>query len=146
MRIEPALFVKTPFVDLAVCSLVAGGSATKLTDEGVLTVGRKHPGLLSRSTSSAKGTKGRSRPGPSGTSEGPWRAAAEKGLLITTGSFTKDAQNEANRDGAPPVELLDGEQLCDLFKECKLGVEVRQRVEEEVAVQPTFFAEYGASV
>jgi restriction system protein len=32
----------------------------------------------------------------------------EKGLLITTGSFTKDAQNEANRDGAPPVELIDG--------------------------------------
>jgi hypothetical protein len=31
----------------------------------------------------------------------------EKGLLITTGSFTRDAQAEATRDGAPPVELID---------------------------------------
>ncbi len=48
----------------------------------------------------------------------------EKGLLITTGSFTKDAQNEANRDGAPPVELIDGERLCDLLKDYGLGVAV----------------------
>jgi restriction system protein len=39
-----------------------------------------------------------------------------KGLLITTGSFTRDAEAEAARDGAPPVELIDGERLCDLLK------------------------------
>ncbi len=53
----------------------------------------------------------------------------EKGLLITTGSFTKDAQKEASRDGAPPVELIDGERLCDLLKDYGLGVAVKQRLE-----------------
>ena len=66
----------------------------------------------------------------------------EKGLLITTGSFTKDAQNEASRDGAPPVELIDGDRLCELLREYKLGVEVRERVEEEVILHTEFFNEY----
>lgn len=47
---------------------------------------------------------------------GAMAGRGEKGLLITTGSFTRDAQNEANRDGAPPVELIDGDRLCDLPK------------------------------
>lgn len=67
----------------------------------------------------------------------------EKGLLITTGSFTKDATNEASRDGAPPVELIDGEQLCDLLREYGVGVTVQQRVEEDVTVVAEFFNEYG---
>ena len=32
----------------------------------------------------------------------------EKGLLITTGRFTKEAKSEANRDGVTPIELIDG--------------------------------------
>lgn len=66
----------------------------------------------------------------------------EKGLLITTGSFTKDATAEANRDGAPPVELIDGDRLCDLLREYGLGVKVTQRVEEDVTVVESFFDEY----
>ena len=66
----------------------------------------------------------------------------EKGLLITTGSFTRDAQSEANRDGAPPVELIDGDRLCDLLKEYALGVAVTQRIEEDITVQPAFFNEF----
>ena len=66
----------------------------------------------------------------------------EKGLLITTGSFTKDAQNEASRDGAPPVELIDGDHLCDLLREYRLGVEVRERIEEEIVLHADFFNEY----
>jgi restriction system protein len=45
-----------------------------------------------------------------------------EGLLITTGSFTRDAQAEATRDGVPPVELIDGDRLCDLLKEFRLGL------------------------
>jgi restriction system protein len=66
----------------------------------------------------------------------------EKGLLITTGSFTRDAQAEATRDGAPPVELIDGDRLCDLLKQYGLGVEVRTRVEADVFVNASFFDEY----
>jgi restriction system protein len=66
----------------------------------------------------------------------------EKGLLITTGSFTRDAQNEASRDGAPPVELIDSDRLCDLLREYGLGVVVKQRTEEDVFIQPEFFSEF----
>jgi restriction system protein len=66
----------------------------------------------------------------------------EKGLLITTASFTKDATAEANRDGTPPIELIDGDRLCDLLREYQLGVEVSQRIEEVVVVKPEFFADY----
>jgi restriction system protein len=74
---------------------------------------------------------------------GAMAGRGEKGLLITTGSFTRDAQAEASRDGAPPVELIDGDRLCDLLREYRLGVDIRQRIEEDVIVNPGFFDEYG---
>jgi restriction endonuclease Mrr len=73
---------------------------------------------------------------------GAMAGRGEKGLLITTGSFTREAQAEATRDGAPPVELMDGDRLCDLLKEFRLGVEVRERIEQDVTVNPGFFDEY----
>lgn len=73
---------------------------------------------------------------------GAMAGRGEKGLLITTGSFTRDAQAEATRDGAPPVELIDGDRLCDLLKQYGLGVEVRTRIEEDVIVNGGFFNEY----
>jgi restriction system protein len=63
-------------------------------------------------------------------------------LLITTGSFTRDAQAEATRDGAPPFELIDGDRLCNLLKEFRLGVDVHARIAEDVAVNPGFFDKY----
>lgn len=51
---------------------------------------------------------------------------ADKGLIITTGSFTRDASAEATRDGAPPIDLIDGEQLVDKLKDLGLGVSKRQ--------------------
>lgn len=51
---------------------------------------------------------------------------ADKGLIITTGSFTRDASAEATRDGAPPIDLIDGEQLMDKLKDLRLGVATRQ--------------------
>lgn len=62
--------------------------------------------------------------------------------MITTGSFTKDALSEASRDGAPAIELIDGERLCELLKQYALGVRVTQRIEEDVAVEPEFFKEF----
>lgn len=51
---------------------------------------------------------------------------ADKGLIITTGSFTRDASVEATRDGAPPIDLIDGEQLIDKLRDLKLGVVTRK--------------------
>ena len=47
---------------------------------------------------------------------------ADKGLFITTGAFTKEAEREAVRDGAPAIDLIDGTALCNLLKNLKLGV------------------------
>jgi len=49
---------------------------------------------------------------------------ADKGLIITTGTFTAEARREATRDGAPAIDLVDGDALCDLLKALKIGVKV----------------------
>ena len=59
---------------------------------------------------------------------------ADKGRFITTGRFTADARREATRDGAPPVELIDCEELCDLLRQLRIGVTIE--IVEQVAVQP----------
>lgn len=56
---------------------------------------------------------------------GAMQGRADKGLFITTGTFTREAIKEATRDGAPPIDLIDGEILCDKLKELKLGVETK---------------------
>ena len=63
---------------------------------------------------------------------------ADKGLIITTGSFTRDASLEATRDGAPPIDLIDGEQLIDKLKDLRLGVMTKQV--EVVEVNTEWFA------
>lgn len=72
---------------------------------------------------------------------GAMQGRADKGLIITTGSFTADARKEATRDGAPAIDLIDGEALCQLLKDKRLGVRVREVVREEVEVVSDFFAE-----
>jgi restriction system protein len=54
---------------------------------------------------------------------GAMQGRADKGLFITTGTFTREAIREATRDGAPPIDLIDGEVLIEKLKELKLGVE-----------------------
>ncbi|WP_419801999.1 restriction endonuclease [Mucilaginibacter sp.] len=56
---------------------------------------------------------------------GAMQGRADKGLVITTGTFTREALKEATRDGAPPIDLIDGELLCDKMKELKLGVDIK---------------------
>lgn len=64
----------------------------------------------------------------------------DKGLIITTGTFTADARREATRDGAPAIDLVDGDALCDLLKDRGLGVTVR--MVEEVTVNAAAFADF----
>jgi len=63
----------------------------------------------------------------------------DKGLLITTGTFTSEAKREATRDGAPVIDLIDGEQLCELLKDLKLGISTQQV--EQVSISPHWFAD-----
>jgi restriction system protein len=70
---------------------------------------------------------------------GAMQGRADKGLIITTGTFTPDARREATRDGAPAIDLIDGQTLCQLLKENGLGVSVE--MVEQVSIVPEFFEE-----
>lgn len=62
---------------------------------------------------------------------------ADKGLFITTGSFTPAAVKEATRDGAPPIDLVDGEELAEKLKELSLGV--KTELVERISVDDAWF-------
>jgi restriction system protein len=62
---------------------------------------------------------------------------ADKGLFITTGTFSPAAVKEATRDGAPPIDLVDGNELSDKLKE--LGLGVRKETIEIVRVDEVWF-------
>lgn len=64
---------------------------------------------------------------------------ADKGLMITTGNFTRDAEKEATRDGAPAIDLIDGDLLIDKLKELNLGVETKQVTVEKVEIDHEWF-------
>ena len=66
---------------------------------------------------------------------------ADKGLFVTTGSFTPDAAKEANRDGAPPIDLINGEQLIDKLKDLNLGIRTEIVQSERITVNRDWFAQ-----
>jgi len=69
---------------------------------------------------------------------GAMMGRADKGIVITTGTFTLDAKKEARRDGVPPIELVAGEDLVRLFENLELGLLPRRTFE----VDRKFFDEF----
>ncbi|WP_349365848.1 MAG: restriction endonuclease [Nitratireductor rhodophyticola] len=69
---------------------------------------------------------------------GALQGRADKGLFITTGTFTSQASEEATRDGAIAIDLIDGDRLCELLKQYELGITTR--LIEEVTVDGEWFA------
>ena len=63
---------------------------------------------------------------------------ADKGIIITTGTFTVEARREATRDGAPPIELIDGEKLIDMLENLEVGL----RAVRTYKVEHSFFKEF----
>lgn len=63
---------------------------------------------------------------------------AEKGIIITTSGFSNAAIQEASREGAPQVELVDGDKLVDMFQRVELGVFKRTVYD----VDPTYFEKF----
>ena len=49
---------------------------------------------------------------------------ADKGLFFTTGNYSRDAIREAQRDGAPPIDLMDGYQLAETMGKLGLGIDI----------------------
>lgn len=71
---------------------------------------------------------------------GAMSGRADKGIIITTGTFTAEAKREATRDGAPPIELIDGEKLIDMLEQLELGLKAVTTFE----VSHAFFNEFRA--
>jgi restriction system protein len=69
---------------------------------------------------------------------GAMQGRADKGIILTTGRFTKEARNEAIRDGVPPIELVDGDKLVDMFEKYGLGLKPKTVYD----IDPTFFEEF----
>jgi restriction system protein len=63
---------------------------------------------------------------------------AEKGGIITTGRFSREAMDSANRQGTLPIELIDGQRLVELFEEVSLGLKPKQVYE----IDYSFFDQY----
>jgi len=63
---------------------------------------------------------------------------ADKGIILTTGVFTTEAKKEALRDGVPPIELVEGEDLVDMFAEYQLGLKPKQ----DFVVDREFFKQF----
>ena len=70
---------------------------------------------------------------------GALQGRSDKGLFITTNAFTREAVKEATRDGAPPIDLIDGELLCEKLKELSLGVETKIIEVEQVEIDGQWF-------
>ena len=68
---------------------------------------------------------------------GAMSGRADKGLILTTGSFTREAKKEATRDGATPIDLIDGNEFAERLKELNLGVSVE--MVEEVRIKSDWF-------
>lgn len=69
---------------------------------------------------------------------GAMTGRADKGIIITTGSFTSEARKEAVRDGAPPIELVDGEKLVTMLETLELGLKPKQTFQVDIG----FFDEF----
>lgn len=68
---------------------------------------------------------------------GALQGRADKGLFITTGTFTSQASEEATRDGAIAIDLIDGDRLCELLKQYELGV--KTTMIENVEISANWF-------
>lgn len=67
-----------------------------------------------------------------------------QGLLITTGTFTAAAREEADRrGGAKPIELVDGEELVDLLRDYGLGLVIDDDLGRVLRIDNSFFDRLG---
>jgi restriction system protein len=69
---------------------------------------------------------------------GAMQGRAEKGIILTTGSFSADAKREAAREGVPPIELVDGMRLLEMVERLELGLKPRTTYD----IDQEFFNKY----
>ena len=140
MSMEPAGFERLAQRLLREADFISVNVTGKTGDGGIDGVGVYRLSLLSFPVFfQCKRYRGSVGSGSVRDFRGAMAGRGDKGLLITTGTFTADAKAEATRDGAPPVDLIDGLALCDLLKQYELGVRTAVRTVEDVQVEASFF-------
>jgi restriction system protein len=133
-RLIQRLLRESGFVQVEVTGRSGDGG---IDGHGILRLG----GLLSFHVMyQAKRWKGTVGSGQVRDFRGAMVGRADKGLLITTGTFTKDAVKEATRDGASAIDLIDGDQLVEKLKQLTLGVSTKRIEIEQVVVERDWFA------
>ena len=111
----------------------------KVGDGGVDGVGILKVELLSfRVTFQCKRFSGPVTPNHIRDFRGAMQGRSEKGLFMTTGYFTSSAREEASRNGAPLIDLFDGDDICELIKDLKLGC-----IKESISINSSWFEEEG---
>ena len=71
---------------------------------------------------------------------GAIQGRAERGIFLTTGTFTKGAKEEAARENTTAIELVDIDRLLELLIEENLGVKETKALK----IEPDFFSAYMA--
>ena len=69
---------------------------------------------------------------------GAMQGRADKGIFLTTGTFTTESKKEAQRDGVPPIELVDGDKLVEMFEMLELGLKPKKVYD----IDEKFFEEF----
>jgi restriction system protein len=69
---------------------------------------------------------------------GAMAGRADKGIILTTGTFTAEARREASRDGVPAIELIDGDALVGMLEQLELGLKPVKAYE----IDESFFSEF----
>ncbi|NMB74336.1 MAG: restriction endonuclease [Myxococcales bacterium] len=121
------------------CGFVEVEVTGRKGDQGIDGIGvlRMHDVVSFRVVFQCKRWKGSVGPGVVRDFRGSMIGKAEKGIIITTGTFTREAYREATRAGAHPIDLIDGEELANLLK--KFGLGVKSEMVERVLVDEDFF-------
>lgn len=140
MQMDPRAFERLAVRLLREAGFINVNTTPASNDEGIDAVGVYRMSLLSFPVY-VQCKRYKSSVGPDKVRDfrGAMAGRGDKGLLVTTANFTKAAKDEATRDGATPIDLVDGERLCELLKQYGLGVSVQKRVEEDITVHPEFF-------
>ncbi len=69
---------------------------------------------------------------------GAMAGRTDRGIIITTGTFTAEARREGSREGVPPIELIDSEKLFEMLKSLELGL----RPVTTYEIDESFFEEF----
>jgi restriction system protein len=130
-RLIQRVLRETGFVKVEVTGRTGDGG---IDGTGIATIN----GILSfRVVFQCKRRRGGVRAGEIRDFRGAMQGRADKGLFVTTGYFTRDAQKEATRDGAIAIDIVDGQRLAEKLKELRLGVKIE--LTESVTVDEDWF-------